>query len=136
MTNGQLSIMRVSGDTQYIEITITDDASGVEFVTAKLTLEAFAKAITGLSFTDCEIKTRNLDLVGKQREHKSELIPCNGWNLSKRDKEVFEYECQLILGPYEIDGWIGSRYDMGNSKNYVKDEFVKVSFVRYVEVAR
>lgn len=133
MAKGNITISRVNtGDGQYMEIRITDDSSSVEFVTATLSLENFAKAITGLGYTDCDIETRRLDLVGKKREHKTEMVACNGWELDRKD----EYAIDKALAQYEVDGWIGSRYDMGNSKNYVGREFIKVGFTRYVDAGQ
>lgn len=131
---GNVTISRVNtGDGQYMEIRIADSSSRTEFVTAKLSMENFAKAIVGLAHTECEIETQRLDLVGKKREHKTEMVACNGWELKSEKKTLFNAQCDVILAPYEVDGWIGSRYDMGNSKNYIGDDYVKVSFVRYVD---
>jgi len=130
MAKGNVTISRVNtGDGQYMEIRITDGSSGTEFVEAKLSLENFAQAIIGLGYVECEIETRRLDLVGKKREHKTEMVACNGWELDRKDESAINN----VLAPYEIDGWIGSHYDMKNSKNYRGHETVKVSFTRYVD---
>ena len=130
MAKGMVTISRINtGNGQYMEIRITDGSSGTEFVEAKLSLEDFAKAITGLGYIDCEIETRGLHLLGKKREHKTEMVACNGWELNKNDESAINN----ALEPYEIDGWKGSHYDMKNSKNYSR-EFIKVGFTRYVDV--
>lgn len=130
MAEGKISIGRVhSNNGEWVEITIKDETSLVEFLEVKVSLENFAKLITGLSYIDCNFQTRGLNLVGKQREYKTVIVACDGWSLKRDEEEAIN----AVLAPYEVDGWIGRRYDLKNSKNYVGHEGVKVLFERWVE---
>ena len=130
MAKGKISIGRVSSnDGEWVEITIKDETSLIEFLEVKVSFENFAKLITGLSYIDCNFQTRGLGLVGKQREHKTVIVACDGWSLKRDNEEAIN----AVLAPYEIDGWIGRQYDLKNSKNYVGHEGVKVLFERWVD---
>lgn len=126
--NGNITISRVHDSDKYIEISITDEANRIEFVVTRLTLEAFAQCVTGLGHVECQIETRRLDLVGKRIEHKSEIIPVNGWGIKGDETAI-----SVALAPYEVDGWIARRLDMNNSKNYFSTDGVRVTFFRHVD---
>jgi hypothetical protein len=70
-----ISISRVrGGDDPYIAVEITDDTSGMTFVRMKLSLDAFAEAVTGLSYVHGTAEVNGLDRVGKKHEHKEFLF--------------------------------------------------------------
>ena len=75
---GTLTISRpMSSEGQWIEITIQDDGSR-ESITAKLTLEDFAMAVTGLGYRPCEMEIpRDPSRLGflKERMQVSAPVP-------------------------------------------------------------
>lgn len=123
---GSISIGRPTpGD--YIEITVEDDMSGVEFLRARVGLIDFAKMMTGLGNVDCEF-----DLYAKYVGMKSEMkvidIPVQNYSIAKHEKEV-------ILTPYQVEGWKARESDLGNHHNMkrTKDGYLcSVMFSRFV----
>lgn len=71
--NCKLTISRVhpSHAEDYIEICLRDDKSFVEFVTAKVSMEEFAKAVTGISFQPCTVEIGGIEFIGKRHENKT-----------------------------------------------------------------
>jgi len=130
MAKGKLSIHRVHSDEDYIAIEITDALSGTKFLQVELTAEVLGLVLTGLSFQECKFNLHRVDLVGKKREHKSELVPRP--KKYRDDKKAAE-EADGLLAPFEIDGWKAHRYDLYNHHNWVKDDMVQVGFIRFVE---
>lgn len=82
-----LTISRVHGDGDFIEVRIRDEKSFIEFVTVKVELAEFAQAITGLAAVPCELETRGLDKVGKYRHHDKISFPINtpSWSSDRRE---------------------------------------------------
>jgi hypothetical protein len=74
---GQLTISRWKGndDTEGINIELIDADSHVRFVVVNISLEDFAKAITGLGYVPVDLDVRGLDKVGKIAEFKSTTVP-------------------------------------------------------------
>jgi hypothetical protein len=130
--SGKITISCVSSNISdgCIEIRLCDDASRIEFVTAQLTFEALSRALTGQSHIPCEIETNALHLVGKRMEHKYELV--RRPNKQKTGIGAFT-EVIEILGPLEVDGWVGRVDDMYNHHNWRDKNEVRVSFTRYVD---
>lgn len=58
-----ITISRDSSDT--IRLRVFDNAASVEFVDARLTLEDFARALTGQAYIASVVDVRGLDVVGK-----------------------------------------------------------------------
>jgi len=125
---GQLSINRVSGFQDYVCIRVTDKLSGHDFLELDVDFEEFAKAVTGFSLQKCVFKLRSMNTVGKKREIKHEIVQ----RPTKYDSQARDDEINGILAPYEIDGWVGSRYDITNHHNWTGDNKVRVCFRRYV----
>ena len=127
MLPGKININRTSSNQEddYISISIVDESSHVQFVDVKMSLLAFANAITGMGFNSCDFELRCPELVGMKRERKEELLP------RPKFQDTIE-DLQKILNPFEVDGWIGSLYDMTNHHYWVGDNQVKVGFTRHV----
>ena len=125
---GYLTISRpqCANGERYISITVVDDKSGAEFFEAKMDLDAFAEAITGLGGSDCSFILRSA-LVGKTREHKELVVPTHDSVYSLDDKKLSD-----LLLPYEKDGWKGRIRDFKNHHRKTKDGYL-VLFERYVE---
>ena len=116
-------------DINPIRFQLEDDKSGVLFLDVKMTLKDFALMITGLGYIDCEFELKNSELVGKTREHKTEnIVVRDAWDITEEEKLE-------ALKPFEVDGWIGSKYDISNHNNIVKglSNTYKVGFTRYVD---
>lgn len=124
---GKISITRpnsnVHGD--YINITISDDTSGCEFVDLTMSMTDFAYCVTGMSHQDCSVEFRP-DNVGKTMEHKTISIP----RPKSYGKDVSEIK--NLLAPHEVDGWVGNASDASNHHQWGPDDTVSVSFHRFV----
>lgn len=135
---GRVQIGRVSStQDDYIEINFIDGDAGIEFASAKLSLEQFALAITSQAISDVPMEVLGLDKVGMKYEHKEELLPLAHFNYSGYDtrSEEFKKAAREFVAPYEVDGWSVSDYwleQIGNHYRKVGDS-VKVTFGRWVE---
>lgn len=124
---GELSISRTGN--QYIEITVQDDLSRVEFLRVRMGLAEFAKAITGLGNVECEFDWYP-KFVGMRHEVKVLSIPVQNFSAAEEERKE-------ILAPYEVDGWMARADDLGNHHNMrrVADGYLcSVTFSRYVPV--
>lgn len=105
-----ISRMQKSNNDQYIELSLEDDAAGVTFVKAVLTLEDFAKALTGQGYIDTIITPRGLDLVGTIRQTKTEFVPgVTNWDVRQNSDILKE-----MVAPFEVDGWKARMSDLTN----------------------
>jgi len=132
---GKISIQRRSGsDGHSFSVVIHDARSGVQFLDASVSLEDFAMALTGVAERSCDLSLRGLDVLGKLREIKHEIIEIpekfRRTRLSDDAGAVDE-----IVAPFEVDGWMcQSRNDLWNSHRRERGtERYRVGFVRYVE---
>ena len=121
-SKGQVTISRISGDTDWIEIRIIENNSRVEFVTARLSFEGFAKALTGLGNSPAELELINLSELGRRAENKEEFLKCDGHSESSRHKAVRKTE---------VDGWESRAGDVDNHHR-IKASGVSVVFFRHV----
>jgi len=72
----------MSSEGQWIEVTIKDDGSR-ESITAKLTLEDFAMAVTGLGYRPCEMEIpEDPSRLGRTRERMQVSAPIPSGNRS------------------------------------------------------
>ena len=128
--NGKITVSRVTSNQEddYISIRFEDKLSGSTFLQAKMTLEDFAKAVTGHGYMDCTFDL-TADVVGKLRENKTEIVPLeNPYRATKEEK-------QAALKPFEVDGWTGYLDDLDNGHRYTQSG-VSVHFTRFIEVAK
>jgi hypothetical protein len=143
---GKLSIARSHGgtdrDDRPIHITLEDASSGVIAIEVRMALAAFASALTGSGYCDCEYTVYdNRDIFGKKIETKTEtiFIPDLPGGGSHRDKQMALI--RSAIRPYEIEGWRGRDSDGENyhcwtnepTPGGAKGHMVKVSFRRFVE---
>lgn len=131
---GKLTISRIYGGLRdnTIEVRMQDPLSVTEFVTAELSLEDFAKAVTGQGFVDCTLELHGLDRVGKKRETK----PLEFTFVSNRNYKGVREEAKELCQSFADDGWIadgyfGTRGAIEHSGNTVK---ARCQQSRYVEV--
>lgn len=100
---GKITISRCSDDS--VRIGITDDASGIDFVEAIMTKEAFASALFGLAYVPVNIDVIGLEHVGKKRiyEKRTVVCPLDGWADRETLRKWLEDNC-------EEEGWILDSY--------------------------
>lgn len=126
---GKITISRYlnSDNESPIHINVQENDSLIEFVDISMTLEDFARALTGSGYIDCGLTFRGLDKIGKVREHKVEPIYTGEqYNFTKE-------QAKALIEPFEIDGWIGDEKDLQNFHNQTKDgKHRNVVFVRWV----
>ena len=134
---GRMRISRISSNVEddYINITVTDDISGIQFFSAKISAADYADLITNRE-PECQYDLRGLENVGKTKESKYEdvFIPDSG---HKTVKEVAEN----AVREYEKDGWKAMRLsDATNHHNFkgfgeidgVKGRMQRILFSRFV----
>lgn len=129
--DGKITISKTTSNRnkKEIRIAIEDDASSINFVEARMSLENFAEALTGLGFVDIDFTVRGLENIGKTRERKTVEI-----NLGKTDydglKELALSEARKI----ESDGWVCDGYFSNQDSFRYKDgnTICRAGFVRYV----
>lgn len=127
---GSIRMCRYHGTETGVHIELLDEASGTIVTSVYLTTADFGSAVTGMT-APCRFEMVS-QVVGKVREVKDEIVPVKGkphYSLTDADKDE-------LLAPFEVDGWKGSRYDLGNSHRLVgahENRSYKVGFVRYVD---
>jgi len=133
---GDISIGRVHSNIEkdFIEITLTDKNSHCHVVKVKVSLEAFAKAITGLYGQECSFDFYDSGMVGKYKEYKKEKVLLPNFKYGVDDDTV-----KAALVKYDIDGWKSSVYDAKNHKNIIKygdngePNVCSIGFTRYMD---
>jgi hypothetical protein len=112
-----------SFDAEFMGIEIIDEASYVSVVRIDISLEDFARCISGVSLMDIPAEFGNLLKVGQQMEVKTIDIP--GLDLQTWKKR------SVFVKQYEVDGWIADKEDGWNHHRSTKDGY-KVHFRRWV----
>ena len=132
MLKGKISINRPSysdiDHPEVITIELTDATSGCRFLEVEIGVAEFAKALTGLSYTDCEFEL-NAKNVGKVHEHQVVIVPVDSSYVPHGMREKI---AARILKPFEVDGWKGQVDDLFNHHRYTP-KGQRVTFHRYVE---
>lgn len=102
----QLSISRpqYGNGKRKINITIQDEASGIQFVDLEIELEHMMEALTGLHGCPCEVEVRGLGNVGKKRviERREIICPLKIYNR----EQLHEW----LSANAQEDGWILDAY--------------------------
>lgn len=102
---GKLTISKTNGyNGQWIEISIRDENSGITFVEATLSLEDFAKAVTGQGALPTSFEVRNLRNVGLMCLTKPLVFELKG--KTNEYKAQAEARCDKEADP----GWIADGY--------------------------
>lgn len=130
---GTISISRVSSNQEpdYICVEIRDERAGVIVAMAKLPLENFAAAVTGLGHRPCELTFFDLSKVGMIRENKTETINFSVGILDARMR--LSDEARAAMAPFEVDGWKGNPPDLANPHHRLSDGSHRVNFERWVQ---
>lgn len=135
--NGHISILRVnsSHEGNFIEIQVTDRSSGVRFLEVRMSLSDFAMAITQAGHQPCEFEVRGLEVLGKVRETKREVVPYE-YSPDGRGPQA-EAMARAAIAQFEEDGWKGEVRDYFNSNNSVTlpdgSNGRRVTFIRYID---
>jgi hypothetical protein len=96
--------MPISSDTRaedFVEITITDSGSDLEFVTARMTAVQFMKAVRSLGNRPAQVEVRRLEDVGKIRELEDIQVLLGVPVWEKITPEILA----RAIAPWEVDGW-------------------------------
>lgn len=105
----RLSISKVSGgggvDGGYINLRLSDEASGIQFVDIEMSFKTFGEIVSGGSHTKVAAELRGLQYVGKQRvrEDRSVLCPLKSGYPREPLEEWLTANCQeegWIIDPY------------------------------------
>lgn len=152
--NGHISISRVSSNTQgeFVQITVTDDASHCQLIEVEMDMTHFAEALMNLSHRPCLIEANDGPHIGMLSENKTELVPIPKdiyfpfTSLHGRSKDYEKKErasnarMDEVLAPFEIDGWRASRGESADYRNmhrHVRSEngigYFNIGFRRYVD---
>jgi hypothetical protein len=130
----QLTVFRPQrgDDREEIVIRLEDVISSCVIANIHISLEEFARVLTGRSNIDCTAEIFLDSPVGKKRECKDEVIVPR----PKFDQEN-KKAISRVLAPYEVDGWKGREDDLFNSHRWRQaadgQDGISVSFVRYVD---
>lgn len=106
--------MRISiscGSDDLIRISLHDNASGIEFVSARMDCEDFAKAVTGLAYVPISGDVRGVEYLGKTHVSEPRTIFCP---LKTHRKDAL---VEWLKNNAQEDGWILDTYL--NSQNSV-----------------
>jgi hypothetical protein len=122
-----VTITRTSRDL--ISIRLRDSASRIEFVDVTMSLDDFARAVTGLSEISAKAELRGLEHVGKTKQIEQRRVECPIKSYS-RDvlQNWLEENCQE-------EGWIINSYlGSQNSISYKDDKtIINYSVYRYID---
>lgn len=124
---GKLSISR--GSDELVCIRIRDEASGIEFVNLKMSLETYANAITGVAEQEGLLFVRGLQFVGKKLVIEQRQIACP---FKSYDRKILE---KWLIDNAQEDGWIVDPY-LGSQKSFYIDEektVLNYSVKKYVQ---
>lgn len=129
---GKLTISRVMSNQcdDYMEIVVEDDISGVEFLSIKLSMEQYGKAVAGSSYQDIEYEDHGMVNIGKVKEREKAQVPIP-------KQLVFNRKCaeEYVVANCQREGWHLDSY-LGSQRSFVDigpDTYANVSYYRYVE---
>jgi hypothetical protein len=133
---GQLNICRPSGgqSDSEIRIEVIDKSSGCVAFEIRVPAKEMMEALTGYGFRSCTFDINTSGVIGKTREHKTEMVPIpQDAPYGDKGKEVIK----AALKPFEVNGWKGRASDAENTMHRsrgVKDGFrmMEVTFERYI----
>lgn len=120
------------GDSEYVLIEITDEASRTTIVDVHVSYEQFAKALSSLGDRPCVYELNSVDRAGVFHEHKSERIPLSV-NRYDADRERVKAALRAACKPYEVDGWVAQIEAALNTKQ--SGDVMNVIFRRYEQPA-
>lgn len=126
---GSVTISRVHGDKDVVEIRLEEENSGIEFATLTLELEGFARAITNQGHVKGELEVVGLDKVGWKAENKVEFVPFTGKALEIGHEGLAARRKACLA--LEVDGWAGDKSDLENHHRRVYKKNRQGAMVRF-----
>lgn len=125
----------------YINLSIEDSNSGIQFVEIELSMENFAKMMTG-STVKAQAEMRGLEYVGKVREYEGAKITItdaeyNALTVGAKWSNEKEELQQWLKVNHQREGWLLSSY-LGSRDSITRDYKMKtvtfnIGYIRYVE---
>lgn len=113
-----------------VEFELNDEESGCRIVTMSLSYDQWGKIVSGRGVVPVKFEA-TIKNLGKKHEHKTEFVPVpEGASFWKNNALKDE-----LLKPFDIDGWRGSREDLGNHHRATRKDNIfgyKVTFHRWV----
>jgi len=126
-----MSVGKISGAKDYMEITIKDEASRVEVVKVAVSFEDFTKVITGQYLTDIPVTFGPLSLVGCKHEHTE--VSVNVGKLPDDEKKRYT-AVRKAVKPHEVDGWRATRLnDAWNMHRRLGQGICSMFFERWID---
>jgi hypothetical protein len=124
---GSVTISRDSTDT--VNIYFIDENSRSRFLTASLTLEDYARVISGQGNIECRCVVRQLDTVGKKKVQEKRKVKYQG---KTYDRDLM---AQFLLDTCQEEGWILDPYLRSqDSVTYTDGEiFLNYTVYKYVD---
>jgi hypothetical protein len=123
---GRVTFARVSTDEMWLHL--TDDATHIEVLRLKISLEDFARMITGQAERPCTFTMRP-EHLGHVAEYKYEIVPYVASH--PRGSMAERATKRAALTPWEVDGWQGDASNLGNMHRGSTEGY-RVLFTRYV----
>ena len=113
----KITVSRMRGNEEWIEIRIQDSLSSLEFVTVKMSCEDFAKALTGMGSCPGIGVVSGLDRVGKVHENDTItfILP---QNTDFKNKKEIASQMALEACP---KGWEPDLYFASQNSFFMKD---------------
>lgn len=130
---GEMTFSRVmcNMEDDYMEITLSDSISGIEFVSVRLSMEQYGKLISGQSYQKVDYELRGAGNIGKVKESEPAQIalPHDLYHYNKKPvQDWLEANCQRE-GWY-MDTYLGSQGSVVRSGN---TDYANIRYYRYVE---
>lgn len=128
----QVSIGRVTSNTEdpYILLTLEDKDACVEFLEVKMSLDDFARTLTGQGCVEGVGILRNVRAVGTRHEVKRVVVPYTAPLI--RDEAQLRIAKDEALKEFEVEGWTGHRGDLGNHHCRTSAGYT-TTFTRFVD---
>ena len=132
LIKGTVSINRLSGLSEpTIQITVTDEDARVEFLQLRMTLDAFARCVTGQSMIECNLKVRGLKNVGKVYEQRPLEFQLKQRNYGNNRKSNAIKKADHLTP----DGWTASHYFGSQNSFFTKngENWARTYMYRWVD---
>ncbi len=131
---GKITISRPSyGDGRdVINIQVRDDVSRIKFLDVEIDCADFARALTGLSETNCELTVRGLKSVGKVKivETRTALCPTG---LSGKESLSKWLEDNKQEDGWTLDSYLGNKTSVEYTENGSLLRYRVIKYIKGIE---
>lgn len=139
-SEGNITITRPSGgdatDNPYISIEVQDNRSRVRFLSLKVNMADFAKAITGFGHTPCRIEVSDLERVAMFK-HSTTVWEKYEYDHKEdsevRKKKIIEKALKDLKKVSDFKDWQYDCDDLGNHNRRTKEGTYAITFCRFSE---